>query len=42
MSVRGHLIVFERLWQLGKVPEGCEKATVTLISKKSKKKDPVN
>ncbi|GAB0180733.1 mitochondrial enolase superfamily member 1 [Grus japonensis] len=36
------LIIFERLWQLGEVPEDCKRANVTPIFKKGKEKDPGN
>ncbi|KAK4810776.1 hypothetical protein QYF61_008748 [Mycteria americana] len=35
-------IIFERLWQLGEVPDGWNRANITPIFKKDKKEDPGN
>lgn len=36
------MIIFERSWHLGEVPEEWKKATVTPIFKKGKEEDPGN
>ena len=35
-------IIFERLWQLGEVPDGWNRANIAPIFKKDKKEDPGN
>lgn len=42
VTVKAHLIIFEKLWLLWEVPEAWKKATVTAIFRKGKKEDPRN
>lgn len=35
-------IIFERLWQLGEVPDGWDRPNITSIFRKDKKEDPEN
>lgn len=36
MSLQGHLVVFERSWGLGEIPEQCKKENIIFIFKNCK------